>query len=388
MPGPEQRSAEVPVVDLSQQYGELKAELDAAIARVIASSAYIGGADVAGFERELAAYLGVRHVVGVANGTDALELALQAVGIGGGDSVLTVPFTFAGTLEAIVRVGATPVLADISPDDFTLDADAAARVFATQPIKAVIPVHLYGHPADLDRLLPLAERHGAAVIEDAAQAHGAWCTVAGERRRVGSVGHLACFSFYPTKNLGAMGDAGAVATDRADLAERVRLLARHGECGKYRHVVANGRNSRLDGIQAAVLRVKLAHLDRWNTARRRVAARYRQRLAGLPLRLPEERAGVESVYHQYVIRVADRDAVRDALARLGIGTAVHYPLALHQQEGFAQLGYPRGAFPVAEGCAAEVLSLPMFPQMNEADVDYVSGCVGEVVQERRREKES
>ncbi len=372
----------VPLIDLGAQYRELAADLDAAIARVIGTSAFIGGEEVTAFEQELAAYLGVDHVIGVANGTDALELALQAVGVGLGDRVLTVPFTFAGTLEAIVRVGATPVLVDIRADDFTLDVDAAAAVMVRGPIKAVIPVHLYGHPADIDRLLPLAQRHGAAVIEDAAQAHGAWCTVAGARRRAGAVGDLACFSFYPTKNLGAMGDAGAVATDHPELAERVRLLARHGERSKYLHVLANGRNSRLDALQAAVLRVKLRRLDAWNTARRRIAAAYRERLAGVAVRLPEERAGAESVYHQYVIRVPDRDGLRTALTTHGVGTAVHYPLALHQQEGFCHLGYARGEFPVAERAAAEVLSLPMFPQMTESDIDHVTRSLREILEER------
>lgn len=360
----------VPVLDLAAEYRSLRVEIDAAIARVVDRTAFIGGEEVRAFEGEFAAYLGVPHVVGVANGTDALELALQALGIGPGDAVLTVPFTFAAPLEAIARVGATPLLADIG-NDFTLDVDAAAAVLARQPVKAIIAVHLYGLPADLDRLLPLARAHGAALIEDAAQAHGARCVVGGRQRRAGSVGDAACFSFYPTKNLGAMGDGGALATNRADVAERVRLLASHGERAKYEHVLPDGRNSRLDALQAAVLRVKLPHLDGWNRARRALAARYGTALAGLPLCLPHERPGAASVYHQYAVRVSDRERVRQALAERGIDTAVHYPRALHQQEGFRHLGYRPGSLPVAERSAAEVLSLPMSPFLTEEQSAYV-----------------
>jgi dTDP-4-amino-4,6-dideoxygalactose transaminase len=365
---------QVPVLDLAAEYRSVRDQIDAAIARVIDGTAFIGGEEVRAFEAEFAAFLGVRHVVGVANGTDALELALQALGVGPGDAVLTVPFTFAAPLEAIVRSGATPLLADIG-EDFGLDVDAAAAVLARRPVKAIIAVHLYGHPADLDRLLPLAQTHGAALIEDAAQAHGAWCTVNGVRRRAGSVGDIACFSFYPTKNLGAMGDGGAVSTPRDDLAARVRLLAAHGEVVKYEHIIANGRNSRLDALQAAVLRVKLPRLDDWNRARRAVAARYAAALSGLPLRLPQERHGAEGVYHQYVVRSADRSRLQRALAARGVTTALHYPRALHEQEGFRQLGYAPGSLPIAERCAAEVLSLPMSPFLREEQIAHVAGSV-------------
>jgi dTDP-4-amino-4,6-dideoxygalactose transaminase len=368
----------IPVVDLAAEYGSLRSAIDAAIARVVDSVAFIGGEEVRAFERELAAFLGMRHAVGVANGTDALELALHALGVGPGDRVLTVPFTFAAPLEAITRAGATPVLTDIG-NDFTIDVDAADAVLARQPVKAIIAVHLYGHPADLDRLQTLARAHGALLIEDAAQAHGAWYTVGGRRRRVGSIGDAACFSFYPTKNLGAMGDAGAVVTDRDEVAARVRLLANHGDRGKYEHIVPDGRNSRLDALQAAVLRVKLPHLDAWNRARRSAAARYGAALAGLPLRPPIERSGAESVYHQYVVRLSDRERVQSALAALGIGTAIHYPRALHRQSGFQQLGYAAGSLPVAERCAAEVLSLPMSPFLTAEQVDEVAGALTEIL---------
>src|SRR5262245_45786021 len=368
----------VPLLDLAAEYRALRAEIDAALARVLDRTAFIGGDEVRAFEHEFAAYLGVGHVVGVANGTDALELALQALDIGPGDAVLTVPFTFAAPLEAIVRAGATPVLADIG-EDYSIDIDAAAAVLARRPVKAIIAVHLYGHPADLDRLSALARAHGAALIEDAAQAHGAWCALGGQRRRVGSVGDVACFSFYPTKNLGAMGDAGALATNRDDVATRVRMFANHGERDKYEHVVPNGRNSRLDALQAAALRVKLPHLDGWNRARRDVAARYGAALSGLALRLPIEREGAECVYHQYVVRSAERARLQQGLAERGVGTAVHYPRALHEQEGFRHLGYPRGSLPVAERCAAEVLSLPMSPFLSAEQIAHVAASVRAVV---------
>jgi dTDP-4-amino-4,6-dideoxygalactose transaminase len=372
-----QPAAKIPQIDLGAQHGELRAELDAAIARVVTANAFVGGNEVAAFEREFASYLGVRHVIGVANGTDALEIALQAAGVGPGDAVLTVPFTFIATVEAVVRVGARPVFADIG-GDFTLDVDAAAAVMSAEQVKAVIPVHLYGHPADMDGLLALAHRHGALVIEDAAQAHGAWCTAGGERRRAGSIGDAACFSFYPSKNLGAFGDAGALATNDDALAERARLIANHGDRGKYEHVLPNGRNSRLDGLQAAVLRVKLARLDEWNTRRRELAARYAEILAGLPVRLPGERPGTEPVYHQYAIRLAGRDAVRAALEARGIGTAVHYPRALHQIEPFRHLA-PPGGLPACEAAAAEVLSLPMYPQLPRAHLERVAAALREIL---------
>jgi dTDP-4-amino-4,6-dideoxygalactose transaminase len=360
----------IPLLDLAAEYRGLRAEIDAAIARLIDRTAFIGGEEVRAFEAEFAAYLGAAHCVGVANGSDAIELALQALGIGRGDAVLTVPFTFAATVEAIVRCGATPLFADID-EYFTLDVDAAAALLAERPVKAIIAVHLYGQPADMDRLLPLARRHGAAVIEDAAQAHGAWCTVAGQRRRVGTIGDIGCFSFYPTKNLGAMGDAGAVTTMRDDLAARVRLIANHGEATKYAHVIPDGRNSRLDALQAAVLRVKLPHLEAWNRARRAVAARYAAALTGRALALPRERPGAAHVYHQYAVRSADRDALQRQLTAQGIGTGIHYPRPLHAQDGYRGLGYAAGSFPAAERAAAEVLSLPMSPFLSPAQVDAV-----------------
>lgn len=364
----------VPILDLAAEYRSLRAAIDAAVARVVDRTAFVGGAEVSGFEAEFATYLGARHALGVANGSDAIEIALQALGVGPGDTVLTVPFTFAATVEAIVRCGARPWFVDIA-DDFTIDVDATERALRDQAVTAIIAVHLYGQPADLDRLLPLAQRHGAALIEDAAQAHGAWCTVGGERRRAGTVGDAGCFSFYPTKNLGAMGDAGAVVTNRDDLADRMRLIANHGDRSKYEHVIPDGRNSRLDALQAAVLRIKLPHLDAWNAARRAAAARYAAALAGLPLVLPSERAGIEHVYHQYAVRSPRRDALQRALAERQIGTGIHYPRPLHLQEGYRHLGWTAGAFPASEAAAAEVLSLPMSPFLTAEQVDEIAAAI-------------
>lgn len=364
----------VPLLDLAAEYRGLRAEIDAAVARAIDRTAFVGGDEVTGFEAEFAAYLGAGHALGVANGSDAIEIALQALGVGPGDVVLTVPFTFAATVEAIVRCGAAPLFADIGAD-FNLDVDAAEQALRTRPVTAIIAVHLYGQPADLDRLLPLARRHGVALIEDAAQAHGARCLVGGEWRRAGTVGDAGCFSFYPTKNLGAMGDAGAVVTNRAELAARMRLIANHGAPARYAHVIADGRNSRLDALQAAVLRIKLRHLDAWNSARRAAAARYDAALTELPLALPAARAGVEHVYHQYAVRSRRREALQAALGARRIGTAVHYPLPLHLQDGYRHLGWDAGAFPAAEAAAAEVLSLPMSPFLTAAQIDEVVAAV-------------
>ena len=284
--------------------------------------------------------------------------------------MLTVPFTFAATVEAIVRCGATPLFVDIG-DDYTIDVDAAAALLAKRPAKAIIAVHLYGQPADLDRLVPLARRHGAALIEDAAQAHGAWCTVAGARRRVGTIGDAGCFSFYPTKNLGAPGDAGAVVTSRDDVAARVRLIANHGERTKYEHVIPDGRNSRLDAIHAAVLRVKLRHLDAWNGARRAVASRYtagarrpagRDRRASAPASSTSTTSMPSARPH--------RDALRQALTERGIGTGIHYPLPLHLQEGYRRFGYAAGALAGLRtrgrrGAVAADVAVPRRPQIDE-----------------------
>ena len=364
----------VPLLDLSAEYRALRGEIDAALHRIIERTAFVGGEDVRGFEAEFAAACDTVHGLGVANGSDAIEIALQALGIGPGDAVLTVPFTFAATVEAIVRSGARPLFVDID-GHYTLDVDAAAALLGTQPVKAIIAVHLYGHPADMARLVPLARAHGAALIEDAAQAHGATCPVDGASRRVGSIGDVGCFSFYPTKNLGAMGDAGAIVTADGALAARMRLIANHGEQTKYEHLIGDGRNSRLDALHAAVLRIKLPHLETWNARRRAVAERYAAGLGGLPLAVPRRRDGVGHVWHQYAVRSTQRDLLQRRLTERRIGTGIHYPLPLHLQPGYQHLGYRNGSFPVAEAVAREVLSLPMSPFFSDAQVDEVIAAV-------------
>lgn len=351
--------AVVPFLDLAHQHAEIATELRHAIDAVLRSSAFIGGPEVREFEAEFAAYSQVRHAIGVANGTDALVLALRALDVGPGDAVLTVPFTFLASVEAIDLVGADPVFADIDPRDYTIDVDATEAVLRRRPVKAIIAVHLYGQVADMQRLNAVARRLGAAVIEDAAQAHGARLKVGDTWKRAGGLGDIACFSFYPTKNLGALGDAGAVTTDDDRLAERVRLLHDHGQAEKYRHVLRRGTNSRLDGLQAAVLRVKLRHLQAWNEARRVAARRYDELLSGSAVLPPFVRPGAEPVYHQYVVRVAGRDAVQRRLAERGIQTAIHYPVPVHFQPAFADLHLGKGSFPVSERAADEVLSLPL-----------------------------
>jgi dTDP-4-amino-4,6-dideoxygalactose transaminase len=349
----------LPLLDLHAQHDAIREELEAAIARVLAHGRFVQGPEVAEFEDAFAAYCGVEHCVGVANGTAAIELVLRAAGIGAGDEVVTTPFTFIATVEPILLVGARPVLADVDPETGLLDG-AAVEAAVTPRTAAIMPVHLYGQPVDLDAFRALAERHGLLLIEDAAQAHGAsW-----RGRRAGSAGDAATFSFFPGKNLGALGDAGAVTTADEALAARVRKLRDHGRVDKYRHDVV-GTNARLDTLQAAVLHVKLRHLDRWNEARRRHAAAYDAAFARTdgvrPIRVHEDAV---AVYHQYVVRLDDRDGARSALAGQGIETGVHYPVPLHRQPALA--GVTEGDFPAAERLAREVLSLPVFPELTDA----------------------
>lgn len=369
----------VPLLDLAREHRALEGEIRAAIEGVLARSAFVGGDEVRGFESEFGAYCGARHCIGVANGTDALVLALRALGIGPGDAVLTVPFTFLASVEAIDLAGGTPVFCDIDPDDYTIDIDSAEKIFRQRPIKAVIPVHLYGQPARMEELTALARRYGAAVVEDAAQAQGARLRLAGGWARAGALGDIACFSFYPTKNLGALGDAGAVTTNDDALAEKVRLLHDHGQAGKYRHILRAATNSRLDGIQAAVLRLKLTRLEATNARRRQLAAQYDEAFAGLSLTAPHTRANAEHVYHQYVVRFAARERVQASLAAEGVNTAIHYPLPVHLQEAYRSLGYGAGSFPVSERSSAEVLSLPLFPTLRAEEVERVVQAVRRAV---------
>ena len=372
----------IPLVDLKAQYAALKPEIDTAIARVIANTSFIMGPEVRSFEEAFAAFCGSRFAVGVSSGTAAIELTLRALGIGPGDEVITTPFTFIATAEAISAVGATPVFADIDPLTYTLSPDAAAAAI-TSRTRALLPVHLYGQPADMPALAALAQQHGLALIEDAAQAHGA--EIGG--RRVGSLGYPACFSFYPGKNLGAYGDAGAVTTDDPALAERLRKLRDHGRASKYVHDEV-GYGHRLDALQAAILAVKLPHLAAANAARRRLASRYDELLCDSELVLPAAPPATTPVYHLYVVRTPRRDEVLAALHAAGIEAGVHYPLPLHLQPAYRSLGYAAGAFPVAERSAAEVLSLPLFPEMSEAQQDRVVEVLGEIIRKGRVKRQN
>ena len=358
----------IPLVDLTAQYQRIKPEIDAAIARVLARGQFILGPEVDALERELAVYCGTRFAVAVASGTDALILALRGSGVGPGDGVVTSAFSFFATAEAILAVGATPVFVDIDPATYTLDPRQLEQACAGG-VKAILPVHLYGHPCQMEPILRVAKARRLLVIEDCAQAIGAQAG----GRMVGSFGNAGAFSFYPTKNLGAYGDGGMVVTNDEALAERIRLLRAHGSRARYHHEVV-GTNSRLDELQAAVLRVKLRHLDSWNEARRRHAQTYRQLFArhGLSdVALPEEAPGCRHVYHLFVIRTPHRDAIAQALEAHGIGCQVAYPSILPHQPALASLTRAREAYPAAQAAAAEVLSLPCYPELTPEAIDDV-----------------
>ena len=357
----------IPFVDLTRQHAVLRTELLAAAERVLASSAFVLGPEGRALETELAARCGARHGIGVGSGTDALRLALTALGIGPGDEVITPAFSFVASATTIVMTGARPVFADVEPDTLTLDVAAAERAI-TPRTRAIVPVHLYGHPAAMDRVTALARAHGAVVLEDAAQAVGA----AWQGRPIGGWGDAACLSFYPTKNLGACGDAGMLLTTRDDVAERVRRLRHHGDAGRYQHVEL-GYCTRLDELQAALLRVKLGRLAAWEERRREIAARYLDGLADMPVILPVERPGARHVYHLFTVRHPRRDALVAALAELGVGTAVHYPRAVPEQPLFGEES--RARWPEAWRAAREVLSLPCFPELTDAEADTVIDAV-------------
>jgi dTDP-4-amino-4,6-dideoxygalactose transaminase len=363
----------VPFVDLQAQYRSIKAEVDAAIQRVLDTSAFILGLEVEVFEREFAEYVGARECVGVSNGTAALHLALMACGVGAGDEVIVPANTFFATPEAVSAAGATPVFVDCDPVTYNLDP-AKMEAAVNERTRAVIPVHLYGQPADLDAVTEVAKRHNLIVIEDAAQAHGARY----KGRRVGALARAGCFSFYPGKNLGAYGEGGAVVTDDPDVARRVRLLRDHGSEVKYRHEVV-GYNLRLEGIQGAVLSVKLKHLDEWNALRRQHAACYREMLGPLEdagaLALPREAAYAEHVYHLFVVQTSARDSMQRFLSGANVQTGIHYPTPAHLQPAYAALGHREGDFPEAERQARRVLSLPMFAELTERQLRYVTHAV-------------
>nr|BBM96645.1 NDP-hexose aminotransferase [Streptomyces kitasatoensis] len=365
----------VPFLDLTAPYRELRSDIDAALGRVAASGRYLLGPELDAFEAEFAAYCGNDHCVAVGSGCDALELALRALGIGPGDEVVVPAHTFIATWFAVSATGARPVPVDPSPDGLSLDLELVEAAL-TPRTRAVMPVHLYGHPADMDPLLALAARHGLAVVEDAAQAHGARY----RGRRIGS-GHVVAFSFYPGKNLGAMGDGGAVVTGDAAVAERVRLLRNFGSREKYRHEVRSG-NSRLDEFQAAVLRAKLPHLDAWNARRAALADRYGRALAAVPgIGLPRAAPWADPVWHLYVIRSAERDTLRRELDRAGVATLIHYPVPPHRSPAYADdpAGAPEGTHPRSERLAAEALSLPFGPHLGDDEADAVAAAVAAAV---------
>ena len=355
----------VPFLDLRASYTSLQADLDSAVGRVLASGWYIGGTEVEAFECEFAAYVGAAHCISVANGLEALQLALLAAGVQPGQEVIVPTHTFVATWLAVTQCGAVPVPVEICADTYQIDASRVAAAI-TPRTRAIVPVHLYGIPADLDPLLALAADHGLRVVVDAAQALGA----SYRGRRIGAHGSAASWSFYPGKNLGAFGDAGAVSTNDDVIAARIRRLRNYGSSVRYVHD-ERGFNSRLDPIQAAVLRVKLAHLEAWNTRRRKIADRYLRELKGTGLVLPTVPAGTESSWHLFPVRHSKRDALREALTVAGIETLIHYPIPPHLQRAYVDLGYTPGTFPVAEETASTVLSLPIGPALGDAQVTLV-----------------
>jgi len=359
----------IPLVDLKAQHRSIKAELDAAIGSVLESGRFILGPEVQAFEREFGDYCGTRHAVGVNSGTSALHLALLAAGVGPGDEVIAPAFTFVATVAAIEYTGARAILVDVDPLTLTMDP-ARLEAAITPKTRALIPVHLYGQPADMDPILSIARAHGLVLVEDAAQAHGAEY----RGRRVGSIGDMACFSFYPGKNLGAAGDGGALTASDDEYAQAVHVLRDWGAPEKYLHVV-KGFNFRLDEIQAAILRVKLRRLEAWTELRRRHARTYSTLLAGAAVARPVAARDVRHVYHIYAVRTHARDRVRSELHAAGVQAAIHYPIPVHLQPAYANLGYTRGDFPVAERAADEVLSLPMYPELTSRQIERVAGAV-------------
>jgi len=366
----------VPYLDLKAQYQSIKPEIDAAIARVLESCQFVLGPEVAAFEQDFAAYCGTTECIALNSGTSALHLALLAAGVGPGDEVVTVPFTFVASVAAVTYTGARPVLVDIDPRSFTMDP-AAVEAAITPRTKAILPVHLYGQSADMDPIMEVARRHGLVVIEDAAQAHGARY----KGRPVGSIGDMGCFSFYPGKNLGAYGEGGAVTTSNAEYARTIRMLRDWGQDRKYHHQL-RGFNYRMEGFQGAILRVKLRHLERWTEARRKVVNLYNELLADSGVEAPAEMPWGRHVYHVYTLRADDRDGLQASLLAEGIQTGIHYPVPAHLQPAYADLGYGRGAFPHAETAAEQVLSLPLYPELSAQSVAEVAGAVKKAIANR------
>ena len=363
----------VPLADLKIQYGQLKDEILASLAEVAESAAYVLGPKVASFEKDFAAYAGARHAIGVNSGTSALHLALICAGVKSGDEVISVPMTFIATSWAISYAGATPVYVDVDPDTATMDVSQVEKRI-TKKTKALLPVHLYGQPADMDPLLDISRKHGIPIVEDVAQAHGA--TYRG--RKAGTMGQTGCFSFYPGKNLGAYGEAGAVITDDDAIAARLRSLRDHAQEQRYHHSEI-GFNYRMDGFQGAVLGIKMKHIERWTLARIALAEKYLELMADLPIDLPVHMPDRRHVWHLFVTRHPKRDAIRAELERRGIQTGLHYPIPLHLQKAYKHLGYREGDFPVAERIGRECMTLPLFPEMTSQQQAAVIDGVGDVL---------
>ncbi|KJS11986.1 MAG: hypothetical protein VR67_10780 [Peptococcaceae bacterium BRH_c8a] len=373
---------QIPFMNLISQYEKIKPEIFQAINNVLDSANFIMGPEVTLFEQEFAAFCGARHCIGVSNGTDALLLALDALDVGSGDLVLTVPNTFIATTEAITRLGAQPVFVDINPETFVINPDSLELTVQklrsiNAPVKAIIAVHLYGHPCDMEAVKQIAQRYELRVVEDAAQAHGAEY----KGKRTGTLGDVACFSFYPGKNLGAYGDAGAVVTNDQQIADKVAMLRNHGRIKKYEHLM-EGYNCRLDTLQAAILRVKLNHLDEWTRQRIANANQYSTTLAELPsIVIPLVTPGARHVYHLYVIRVANRPVLIEYLQRAGVSTGIHYPLPLHLQPAYRHLGYREGDFPAVEKASREILSLPLDAEITASQINYVCQTIKQSLSE-------
>ncbi len=361
----------VPFLDLKQQYLAIKDEVLSAVAGVFESTQFVLGKEVAAFEEEFAAFSGVRHGIAVNTGTSALHLALLAAGVGPGDEVITVPCTFVATVAAITYAGATPVFVDVDPVTYTMDP-AQIEGAITPRTKAILPVHLYGNPCEMDTIIEIARRHNLTVIEDAAQAHGAEY----KGRRCGSMGEMGCFSFYPGKNLGAYGEGGLVTTDNSELARKLRMLRDWGAEKKYEHVL-KGFNYRMEGVQGAILRVKLRYLEQWTEARRAHAVAYGKLLAENGLTLPTELPGNRHVYHIYAVLTSRRKELMDSLNSQGVQTGIHYPYPVHLLPAYSDLNYSAGQFPVSENIASQELSLPMFPEMTESQIQAVGEAVAE-----------
>jgi dTDP-4-amino-4,6-dideoxygalactose transaminase len=368
----------IPYLDLKAQYQSIKPEIDAAIARVLESCQFVLGAEVAEFETSFATYCGTTQCIAVNSGTSALHLALLAAGVGAGDEVITVPFTFVASVAAVLYAGARPVLVDIDPQSFTMDP-AAIEAAITPRTRAILPVHLYGQPADMDPIMEVARRHGLVVIEDAAQAHGAQY----KGRPVGSIGHIGCFSFYPGKNLGAYGEGGAITTSTAKYAQKIRMLRDWGQDRKYHHAL-RGYNYRMEGFQGAILGVKLRHLETWTEARRKVASLYNKLLADCSVETPAEMRWARHVYHVYTLRSDDRDGLYAGLSSAGIQTGIHYPIPVHLQPAYADLGYGKGAFPQSEAAAQQVLSLPLYPELSSQAAEEVAAVIKKTVGSRTK----